>query len=303
MILGHQKQWRFLKQSAELDKLSHAYLFSGPEKIGKKTLAIEFVKWLFNVEEYSLFSTLRSARVNEDIEKRQHPDFFFVEPEKKEIQISQIRELNWKISLKPSLNSFKTAVIDQAHSMNQEAQNCFLKTLEEPKGKTLLILISEFPELLFPTVLSRVQKIKFYPVNSVEIENYLKTQGISESQTQEIIQLSMGRPGIAVDFISDSKKLAERKQKIEELIRIFNSDLTFRFQYAKDLSKEENLRETLNIWLNYFRSLLLKGNVQAQGYSLTKLKNILRQIQNINFLISTTNVNSRLALEILMLEL
>lgn len=312
MLIGHQKIWQFLKKSAELEKLPHALLFSGQEKLGKKTLAIEFAKWL----------------LGEDIQKRQHPDFIFISAEKKDfnsasaaffprtsIQISQIRDLNWRISLKPSLNSFKIAIIDQAHLMTSEAQNAFLKILEEPKGKTLLILVTEYPELIFPTLLSRVQKIKFSSVKISEIEDYLRTRKVPEKKIKEIIKLSLGKPGIAVDFISYPKKLEERDRKIKELIEILNSNLACRLQKAKDLAKRTNLKEVLNVWLSFFRQILIsKINQQfsefdfgqfkyPREYSLAKLKNTLKLIEGTNFFISTTNVNPRLALEILMIEL
>lgn len=299
VVIGHQKQWQFLKKSAEINRLAHAYLFYGQEKIGKKTLALEFVKFLFG----------------EDIQKRPHPDFVLVEPSDKEIQISQIRNLNFRLALRPFLAPLKAAIIDKAHTMNQEAQSCFLKTLEEPKGKTLLILITEYPEMLFPTILSRVQKIRFYPVKKAEIEDYLKNQRVVEKESQEIAEISLGRPGKAIDLASDPQKLKDQRQKIKELIQISASDLASRFQYAKDLSKEPQvLRETLDIWLRYFRDVLLKktkpseysgdrNDFQILDYSLIKLKNVLKLIQNTDFLLSTTNVNPRLALEILMMEL
>jgi len=287
MIIGHEKQWQFLKKSAELGKLSHAYLFSGQEKLGKKTIAIEFVK---------LF-------LGENFQKKSHPDFVLVEPIGREIQISQIRALCWKISLKPSISQIKAAIIDQAHSMNEEAQNCFLKTLEEPKGKTLLILITNQPEFLFPTILSRCQLIKFYPVKRIEIENYLKNQGISESEVKEITDISSGMPGVAIDFISNPQKLESYQKAIKELTEIPNLSLAGRFQCAKELSQGGNLREILEIWLSYFRNVLLK-NCSSPGdeHKIIKLRDILNQIQNTNFLLSTTNVNPRLALEILMLS-
>lgn len=322
MLIGHQKIWQFLKKSAELGKISHAYLFYGEEQLGKKTLAIEFVKFLFG----------------QDLFNPPHPDFIFVKPEEKNhnpsfpvetsafskseveeleshpfsrsgqtpIQISQIRGLCWKLSLKPFSAPLKAAIIDRAHLMNEDAQNCFLKTLEEPKGKTILILISEYPELLFPTILSRVQKLRFSPVKKEEIQNYLKSQGFSQKESEELSAISSGRPGMAIDSVLFPQKLETRQKKIKELIEISNSNLAFRFQYAKNLSRDENLRETLNIWLNYFRNLLIKcltPGFKHSGYSLSKLKNIIKQIQSTNFLLSTTNVNSRLALEILMLEL
>ena len=290
MLIGHQKIWQYLKKSAELDKLPHAFLFSGPEKLGKKTLALEFVKWLFK----------------EDIAKREHPDFIFVSPIKKEIQIFQIRDCIWRLSLKPSVALFKVAIIDQAHCMNQEAQNCFLKTLEEPKGKTILILITEYPELLFPTILSRVQKIRFYPPNSAEIKDYLKKKGFGDKELAEILKLSLGKPGEVMDFISDPQKLISRRKAISDLVKILNSDLSFRFQYVKELAKKQprDLKEILEIWLGHFREIVISSLTRpSPKYSFEKIKNPIEFIQNTNFLLSTTNVNPRLALENLMLEI
>ena len=288
-IIGHQKQWQFLKKSVELGKISHAYLFSGEERLGKKRIALEFVK-LINGENFDIG----------------HPDLILIESKKGGIQIAQIRELIQKLSLKPYSAPFKVAIIDQAHLMTKEAQHSFLKTLEEPKGRTLLILITEASERLLATIPSRCEIIKFSPVKEVEIKSYLRAK-FSDKECEEASKFCLGRPGEAVDFISNPQKLENRKKIIKELIKISNSGLAFRFQFAKDLSKESNLREILDIWLSYFRNILLStiNNQQStiNKYSFSKLKNILSQIQNTNFLLTSTNVNPRLALEILMLEL
>jgi DNA polymerase-3 subunit delta' len=309
-IIGHQKQWQFLKKSVEFGKISHAYLFSGQEKLGKKRVALEFVK-LINGENFDLG----------------HPDLILIEPKGgAPIQIAQIRELIQKLSLKPYSASFKVAIIDQAHLMTREAQHSFLKTLEEPKGKTLLILITEASERLLATIPSRCEIIKFSPVKEVEIKSYLRAK-FSDKECEEASKFCLGRPGEAVDFISNPQKLENRKKIIKELIKISNSGLAFRFQSAKDLSAPSNLnhvrdykskkepqreqifngvKEILSIWLSYFRAVLLSKVEDPDlypNYSFSKLKNILSQIQNINFLLTSTNVNSRLALEILMLEL
>jgi len=293
MIIGHQKQWQFLRKSLELGKRAHAYLFSGETQLGKKKFALEFAK-LINGENFDFG----------------HPDLILIEPyEGGEIQIIQIRELIQKLSLKPYSAFLKVAMIDQAHLMNSEAQNCFLKTLEEPKGNTILILITEAPETLFPTIRSRCEIIKFYPVKISEIENYLESQGISKEKSKAIARLSLGRPGLAIDFLTNPQKLENQKKIIEELIKISSgkTSLSLRFQYAKDLVMNPELSEILNIWLSYFRTLLLEQflppEVKKPEYPFSKLKNIIKQIQNTIFLISTKNINPRLALEILMLEL
>ena len=310
MLMGHQKQWQFLKKSFKLGRIPHGLLFQGQEKLGKKTFALEFIK-LVNCQNNEISARPCQKCIScQEIEKRIHPDFILVEPLKKEIQISQIRDLGLRLASKPYLASFKSIIIDQAHLMSPEAQSCFLKTLEEPKGKTLLILITEYPKSLLPTILSRVQKIKFYPVKKTDIKNYLISQGLSEKKAEELSLLSFGKPGRALDLLQKPAKLDNQKQKISDLIEICNSPLVFRFQYLKDLLLEsKNLKEILEIWLRYFRNALIttinnqQPTTNQSRYSLLKLKNILERIQNTIFYISTTNVNPRLALEMLVLEL
>jgi len=307
-IVGHQKQWQFLKKSVELKKLSHAYLFSGEEKLGKKTVALEFIKLICG---------------KEDVFEREHPDLFLISPEiGTSIQINQIRELNWKLSLKPSLAPFKVALLDKAHLMNEEAQNCLLKTLEEPRGNAILILISEQPERLFPTILSRCQIIKFFPVKRIEIEEYLKAQGFAEKIAKEITELSLGRPGQAMDLAARPQKIEEQKQSISKLLNLARAPISFRFQLAKEVSQDyPNLREVLESWMSFLRKALIsrlvdelrsspriatarvKNEGEFREFSISKLKALLWQIQNLIFLISTTNVNPRLALEIFLLEI
>jgi len=290
MIIGHQKQWQFLTKSAELGRLSHAYLFTGQEKLGKRTVALEWISQLFGQPSNKLLAVAC-------------PDFILITPAQKEIQIGQIRDLNWKLSLKPFSALFKAAVIDQAHLMNAEAQNCFLKTLEEPRGATLLILVTEHPEFLFPTIRSRAEIIKFYPVPKKEIENYLKSQGIEEKKVRLISQTSQGKPGQAVDFLNQPQKLKEREVLINEATNLTKFDLAARFQYAKKISQTFDLKEILNIWLFYFRENLIFNLNSEQPAKLKKLTNILQKIQEIFFLISTSNINLRLALEILLMEI
>lgn len=295
-IIGHQRQRQFLRKSVEFGKISHAYLFSGPEKLGKKRVALEWTQLLFG----------------KNFQLKQSPDLILIEPEdpasskatagKKEIKISQIRDLIWKLSLKPYSAPLKMAIIDQCHLMNIEAQNCFLKTLEEPKDNTCLILITEYPETLLPTILSRCQIIKFFPVPKKKIEDYLKKEGIEKEKIQDILRDSLGRPSRVIDYFLNSEKLDNRQNIIKIINKILNSDLAIKFQYAKELSQKNNLKEILETWLSYFRNILLEKLNQQNFDSLTKLKKIIEKIQETNFLISTTNINQRLTLEILMLE-
>jgi len=291
MIIGHNKQWQYLLKSKETGRLSHAYLFCGQEKLGKKKLALELISLLFG----------------QDISKTSHPDLTLIEPEGKEIQIGQIKQLIWNLSLKPYSAPLKVALIDRAHLMNEEAQASLLKTLEEPKGETLLVLVSEEPKYLLPTIVSRVQTIKFYPVAREEITSYLTAEGLGKEESEELFKISLGSPGLAVDYAADPQRLGAFKKKESEFAEISKSALHSRFQYAKNLSEDpKNLKDTLDVWISYLREVLLlkvKTGKEEGGYSVSKLKTILLLIQDINYLILNTNVNSRLALEKLMTEL
>lgn len=313
MIIGHQKQWQFLKKSAESGKLPHGLLFYGENQLGKKTLAIEFVKFL-NCQ--SVERPCQICRNCQDIQKGVYPDFILVESDlsREQIQISQMRNLIEKLSLRPYSAFFKIAIIDKAHLMSREAQSCFLKFLEEPKGNVILILVTEYPRLLLPTILSRIQKLRFFPVKSTEIESYLLSQGIPKEKTKYLLSFSFGKPGQVLDFLLDPQKLNNQKKYISDLVKISNSDLAFRFQYAKSLvgkkAEGEDSREILDVWLRYFRNIFLSRlNKQAHKerafsqYSLLKLKNIIKLIQTTNFLVSTTNVNLKLALENLLIKI
>lgn len=290
MIIGHKKQWQYLLRGKERGRLSHAYLFVGQDKLGKKKMAFEWISLLFG----------------KDVQKTSHPDLTLVEPEGKEIQIGQIKKLIWNFSLKPYSAPLKAAVIDRAHLMNQEAQSSLLKTLEEPKGQTLLVLISEEPKHLLPTIVSRMETVRFYPVANKEMTGYLAKEGLAEKEAEELLRISLGSPGQVIDYLSDSQKLDSFKKKISEFNSISRSALFSRFQYAKDLAESpQNIKETLDIWTSYLRDVLLSEVREKRGRdgSVLKLKDIIQHLQDIKYLILNTNVNPKLALEGLMLEL
>ena len=289
MILGHKKQWDILRKLAKAKKLPHALLFSGPEKLGKKKVAFRFVSLLFH----------------KDIEKIAHPDFVFIEPNQREIQISQIRELAKELSLKNFSAPLKAAVLDRAHLMNEQAQNCLLKTLEEPKTEAVIILVSEHPKLLLPTIVSRCQTIRFYPLGEKEIENYLISKGASPDKAKEISRISLGQPGFALDLFFGRSGVNSHRKAVSDLIEIFRKPLAFRFQYIKKLPEEP--LPVLKIWLRYLRSLLIlqlnnKASEEIKGFGPEGVKEILETLQKTIFFLETKNVNKKLALENLMLS-
>ena len=303
MIIGHQFQWNYLKKLAKSGKVPHALLFSGEDEIGKKRIAFEFASILLNCD-------------IKKIEDGIHPDFLFIKPvsnkgkegkiQKPEIKISKIREVSSHFNLGSFSSPFKIAVIDDAHLMRKDAQSSFLKLLEEPKGNSLFILISSLPKTLLPTIKSRLQEIKFYRVLDSEISDYLKKKGFVGKEIDDIIELSQGKPGRTDRFILNPEKIKEEKKKIKDIIKLVKSDFNFRFKYVEELSNDpKRVKEILELWLEYFRKALLKkaSGKKSGKYTLEETERILKLIQQLKKIISTTNINPRLALEILMIEL
>lgn len=303
MVVGHQKQWHFLKKMNESGKIPHALLFSGESQIGKKKIALELSKAIFCSSDEDYEKPCGKCFSCKSVEKGSHPDLILINPEiGKNILVSQIRDLILKLSFKPYSANYKIALINDAHLMEEEAQNCLLKTLEEPKGNsTLLILITEYPETLFPTILSRVEKIKFFPANRSEIEKYLSENGLEKSKAEYFSSLCSGRVGRAIDFSLNQEKIKEREKMISDLKKIIGSEMAFRFKYAKEYS--DSLKEILDVWLDYFRDNLFSSIKDAKkASSVLKIKKTIFFIQYIRYLYSTTNINPRLALEILLME-
>ena len=306
MLFGHKKIWEFFLNSKST--LSHIYLFSGEEKIGKKKMALEIAKLLncLNLEKNPIYKEYPCLKCKNciDIEKNQFPDLFILEKdkEKRDIDIEKIRDLKKNLSFKPYNSKQKIAIIDDAHLMNISSQNALLKTLEEPFGfgETIIFLITDKPKQLLETILSRVQKVKFFNLSQEEIKNYLSKRDMSRERAEEIENFSLGKLGIAIDFINNPEKLIIYKTKIKELKTIIDSPLYLRFDYVKKIIDDKNgdmdILELLILWMSYFQSLLLLEDDNK------KTKKILRRLTKTYTLVSTININKKLALENLVLE-
>ncbi|HEV3144363.1 MAG TPA: DNA polymerase III subunit delta' [Gemmataceae bacterium] len=149
-----------------------------------------------------------------------HPDVIFASrPEDKvEFPIDTMREVMEKLALKPARGGYKVAIIDDADDFNLESANCFLKTLEEPPPKSLLILIATDPERQLPTVLSRCQVIHFRPVPVAEVTAFLREQGIEPGRAERLAKISGGSPGQALE-LAEGDLWNFRKEFIAELAR------------------------------------------------------------------------------------
>jgi len=304
MIIGHQKQWNFLIKSVKENRVSHAYLFFGPSHIGKKKVAIEFAKYL-NCLNRDNNQPCNQCEICYQIEKKIWPNLIFLEPEasKSVIPIEKIRELKEKLALSTQKNLWKVAIIDEAHKLSFDAQSALLKQLEEPKGNVVIILVSEYPYKILPTIVSRCQKIQFEPVQEGLVSGMiLQLENLKDIN----IKFLNKKVGLILNAAADQNILEETRKRIQEINQLKNQSMYVKFKYAKEIAKNENIEKILEIWLAYFRDLMYKeliGQNKDHIWTKDQLQRILTNLQEMYYLITNSNVNPELALELLFLEL
>lgn len=287
-IIGHTKILNFLHRAIARDTVSHAYLFWGPENVGKFSLALEFSKELTGGD---------GSRIN--------PNLTVVEPassetkgvvKKIDIKVEEIRELQKKISLTPNSGKYNVAIIDDAERLTKAAQNSLLKTLEEPPRNSVIILVTRDKNKLLPTVLSRCQIVKFSSLSDGEIGKLLTPE---TKNKEKIIFWSMGRPGLAKRMAEDQGELELREESLRDLDVAISARVYEKFYLAEALSKNVPLAlEKLDFWVALLRKKMLEDEEpqRTRGLELIEKINASREI------IKNTNANVRLVLENLFLE-
>lgn len=167
---SHRPQLELLEQAVSKNRLSHAYIFSGPEGNGKVQAAKRLAQSLLCQTGLACDDCVHCKT----FAVGSNPDFIYVDGQEG-IKIESIRELAYKLSLMPYSGKQKVALVDSAHNMTTEASNALLKVLEEPKSHTLIILLTDNVYRLLPTIISRAQRINFGPTE--ESENFETAEG------------------------------------------------------------------------------------------------------------------------------
>lgn len=163
-IQGQPQIVSLLERAFEKKRLPHALLFAGPSGAGQRQVATEVAKILFCEDKKGLEPCGACVHCRQ-LDRNSHPDLYLLQPEEdsRVIKIKTVRELIARANLKPFQAGSTVFVIDRAECMNEESQNAFLKTLEEPEGHSTFILICYATEKLLPTIRSRVQTLNFSP--------------------------------------------------------------------------------------------------------------------------------------------
>ncbi len=247
-IIGNEPIKQMLEKTIQKETTSHSYLFIGIQGIGKKMVAIEFAKKILCIEKEQ-DATCKSCI---EFESNNHPDFMCIKPEGNSIKIEQIRFLQKKIQEKPIIADKKVYIIDEADTMTLEAQNCLLKTLEEPPEFATLILIGSNENAFLTTIKSRCMILHFQPITNEAIKQYMEENYGITNITQNHINLFQGSIGKAIAL----KDKQTQYESIENMIDNLNQkDLIEVLKLAEPLYKA---KEEIFEILEYMNVLLLK---------------------------------------------
>ena len=256
-ILGNERNKNILEKAIELNKISHSYIFWGTEGIGKKLIAKEFAKSILCLQNHDYDCKCKSCI---EFDSNNNPDFQLIESTDGKIKIEQIREMQRKIAEKPIISSRKVYIIENSDTMTKEAQNCLLKTLEEPPEYITIILICSNEDNLLSTIKSRCTRMHFEPLKENEIKKYLE-EALPEQQISEnIISLAQGSIGKVIK-LNEKKDIYESIEKI--LINMRKKDLIEIVQMSEGIYKS---KEEINSILEYINVLLLKLSKQNMKY-------------------------------------
>ena len=295
-----------LKNILKRKVFSNGYIFYGPEGIGKKQTAIQFIKEIFN--EYS-----SNSNIEEKIIDNNHPDFLLIEPtyflkgnlinrsvnessknKKETIRIEQIRQIKTFLAQKSIDSGKKIVLIVDADLLNEAASNCLLKTLEEPANGIFILLTSRLGSLL-DTIISRCQLIRFKSFSNKQLEIFIKNNLDSsilnieeELNIENLINSSNGSPGKILDNIKMWNELSnEIKDNLDSL---FSDNL-------KILKMSKTITEELEI----DQQIFLVNFIQKQYWEKTKNKTIITTLENLKVNLRGF-IQPRLAWEVALLK-
>jgi DNA polymerase III subunit delta' len=206
-ILGHEAQTDAFSRAVGRGRLAHAYLFVGLPGIGKRWFAQELAKALLcergTGRDGSGLAACDQCPDCKQVAAGSHPDLFMTgRPEDKlELPIEVMRELCDNFYLKSARGRGRIAILDDADDLNEEGANCFLKTLEEPPPRSVLILIGSTVDRQLPTVVSRCQVVRFAPLREEQVVDILKQHNLENAaEATRLARLSGGSPGLALEL-------------------------------------------------------------------------------------------------------
>jgi DNA polymerase III subunit delta' len=251
-IVGHERNIAVLQRILGSTKLAHAYLFAGIEGCGKKKTALALITAAFCGGSEgcgSCPSCRKMAAIS-------HPDLHLVEPDGAFIKIDQVRDLQKELAYRPYEAPRKACIIDGADRLNPAAGNALLKTLEEPPGNALLILLATSIDNVLPTIRSRCQGLLFQGLPEQAIGDYLVHQGVPSATAQVSAALADGSLAKALN-LSSADFMAERTTLLTAVSGVTLAKISDLFAVAEKFDKDrEAAINSLDLLLSFWRDML-----------------------------------------------
>jgi DNA polymerase-3 subunit delta' len=326
-VIGHAWAVDMLQHGLAHDRLAQTYLFTGPPRIGKTSLALYLAQAVNCLAEGGVSSSVADSErpcgkcsACRKIGRGLHPDVRVLDEPGSSIKIGQLRDLQMEMNLAPFEGQRRVYVLCNFQQATLEAANCLLKTLEEPPPRVILILTAPQAEMLLPTVISRCQVLNLRPLPTEQVQEALERHwGVEPRRAHVLARLSGGRIGWAIEASQDDTLLRSREKYLVALEQVIRQERTERVGLAQQLSQNsQGLPEILDLWQGWWRDLLLakSGNLQAlvnidreqtvmneaQHYTLNEIQSCLRSIEHAAQQIEQ-NVNATLAMEVLLLSM
>lgn len=274
-LRGHHKNRELLRKQLRENFVSGSYLFSGMEAVGKKKTALWFAQ-LVNCEESD--APCGVCRSCKNIEKGLHPDVAVITrlEDKTVITIDQIRDqiLN-EANFKPLEGRYRVFIIDDAHLLNDQAQNSLLKVLEEPGNTIIIVLVTSRPSELIGTIISRCRSMKFFPLSRDDMEEILlSTPHIPEERLRLVAATAAGSPGKAVNQALDDRFWKMRKNIFStlEILPEGKNSIIIKFLSSSKIARTdvEHLESVFEILLSWFRDILFIQNGMDDSFLINR---------------------------------
>lgn len=267
-IFGHEWAARLLQQHIARGESRHAYLFTGPPGIGRRTLALRFAQALNCTQPPEPGVPCGTCRSCRQIGNMQHPDLFITQADSEggTLKVDQVRELQRSLALTPYEARYRVAMLLRFEEAHPSAQNAILKTLEEPPPRAVLLVTALAADNLLPTIVSRCEVIRLGAAPLDRLEQALQTRwNIPAEEARFYAHLSDGRTGAAVRLHTNPEALEIRAEAIADMQNLLTENRRARLNYAEKASRSnqeaskqrERLRPVLRTWLSYWRDVML----------------------------------------------
>lgn len=317
-VIGHEEIIKNLQNLISEDNITHSYLFEGKEGIGKLKVAREFSKTLLCEKKGNTYCDICNSCIK--FNGGNHPDFKVIMGENRIIKKAEIDEIVDSVKHSPFESDKKIFIINNAHLMNKESMNGLLKTLEEPPKFLYMILVTDKPEELLPTIKSRCQIIGFSPIKNELMYEYIEgNYNILKTDSKIYVNLSKGSLGMLKNMLDSDEVLEIRNRTIDIITKILSGDKAIIFNSEEFFDKNKaNIDIILDIILYWFRDLAIYKETEDinftinqdmestfRNYGLTDLTRIERIIENVEKTKMNIkgNINFPLSIEMMLLNI